>query len=100
MRSQNQTMTLCWAMWLPFDNGVIEQRETILQLTGGSQGFPSHRLVFTENPPLPYGKKVGSYAQNKNLIISCCQSLFTHRRNLTFINSFDDTIMPLCFLSV
>ena len=56
-------------MWLPFDNSGIEQRETILQLTGGSQGFPSHRLVFTENPPLPSGKKACCFCSNYLLLL-------------------------------
>ncbi|KAK2557771.1 Nephrocystin-4 [Acropora cervicornis] len=76
MRSQNQTITLCWAMWLPFDNRGIEQRETILQLTGGSQGFPSHRLVFTENPPLPSGKKEPKSSGTLKFV-------FTHQRRRT-----------------
>ena len=58
MRSQNQTITLRWALWLPFDGGSRDERETTVELTGGCQGFPSHRLVYTEHPPLPTGTKV------------------------------------------
>lgn len=58
MRSQNQTVTLRWAMWLPFEGGSPEERETTLELAGGCQGFPSDRLVFTKTLPQASGKKV------------------------------------------
>ena len=58
MRSQNQTITLCWALWLPFDGDGNDERETIVELNGGSQGFPNHRLVYTENVPQPSDEKV------------------------------------------
>lgn len=58
MRSQNQTVTLRWALWLPFDGGGRDERETTVEFTGGCEGFPSHRLVYSKNPPLPTGKKV------------------------------------------
>ncbi|PFX29931.1 Nephrocystin-4 [Stylophora pistillata] len=57
MRSQNQTVTLKWALWLPFEGGSPEERETSLELTGGCEGFPSDRLVFTKKLPQPPGKK-------------------------------------------
>lgn len=57
MRSQNQTVTLRWALWLPFDGGGQNERETTLELTGGCQGFPSNRLVYNKNPLLSSDKK-------------------------------------------
>lgn len=58
MRSQNQTVTLRWALWLPFDGEGLNERERTLELSGGCQGFPSNRLVYTKTSPLPSGKKV------------------------------------------
>ena len=58
MRSQNQTVTLRWALWLPFETGSRDEGETTVELTGGCQGFPSHRLVYTEKSPVPADKKV------------------------------------------
>ncbi|KAJ7394786.1 Nephrocystin-4 [Desmophyllum pertusum] len=57
MRSQNQTVTLRWALWLPFEGGVRGERETTLEFTGGCQGFPSDRLVYTKTLPQLSGKK-------------------------------------------
>ena len=57
-RSQNQTVTLKWALWLPFEGGSPEERETSLELTGGCEGFPSDKLVFAKKQPQPPGKKV------------------------------------------
>ena len=58
MRSQNQTVTVKWALWLPFEGGSPEERETSLELTGGCEGFPSDKLVFAKKQPQPPGKKV------------------------------------------
>ena len=60
MCSQNQTVTLRWAMWLPFEGGSRDERETTLELTGGCQDFPSSRLVYTSKPPTLSGKKVSN----------------------------------------
>ena len=58
MRSQNQTVTLKWALWLPFEGGSPEEKEMTLELTGGCEGFPSDRLVYAKKLPQPSGKKV------------------------------------------
>lgn len=58
MRSQNQTVTVKWALWLPFEGGSPEERETSLELTGGGEGFPGDKLVFAKKLLQPPGKKV------------------------------------------
>jgi len=74
MRSQNQTVTLRWAMWLPFEGGSRDDRETTLELTGGCQDFPSSRLVYTSKPPTLSGKKVSK---------TCC-FVFLYLHNVIF----------------
>ncbi|XP_068699711.1 nephrocystin-4-like [Montipora foliosa] len=76
MRSQNQTITLCWALWLPFDGGGNDERETIVELNGGSQGFPNHRLVYTENVPQQSDEKRSKSSGTLKFI-------FTHQRRRT-----------------
>ena len=49
MRSHNQTVTVRWAVWTPFEGSQsVNEAETVIQLQSGATSFPGNSLVYTD----------------------------------------------------
>ncbi len=46
--SQKQEIIARWLVWLPYENGAIENKEFTLQLTGCPVGNPANSLCFSK----------------------------------------------------